>query len=511
MSRNLQPYQRALSEAEADLKVKLANGRASAGEVAIARRTWEIMAAQLRSSPDSVLIYERLPADPRTGEAGAQRWLSEMRSRAENELFPARMSPAAAEAYFQKRVEYLELAQRFIQSPNMMYQSLHLRRTGLFYLYRENPLVLRITRVIATELVRWFDEYPVDREFFRRGWYLRWSAEEGMLLFLKERPDILVLLRIAQTLPYDTEVFEVPVERPDNVEAMELMIGLIPVVGTLVSLYEAWAGFDLFEYKLTGTERLILAASCLLPLAGRLVKGGRALYTESRLVAMYGRDAAAWSRTLHVSGLATESVPALRVIEEAETAFRTQRSLDRALAQKAAQELPNVVRASAAVSSTVDQAITDLFRQLSSKHGILKSLDELALQRVLAKGPNVDHLKGQLLEELVEARVVPWLRDRAGSFALGVQTGSKQLEFIPGHLIRGADGRQITDGILAFRNNGVLEIAAIFEAKAGQRAARELSLASGSLSSLLGDQLAELRAPALHAPACPHPLPCEYA
>src|SRR4030095_12523906 len=103
-----------------------------------------------------------------------------------------------------------------------------------------------------------------------------------------------------------------------------------------------------FGYKLPVSERAILGASSLLPLAGRLVKGGRALYTESRLVALYGRDAAAWSRTLHVSGLAAEGMPALRAIEDAEVALRTERSLNRALAQKAAQELPKALHASAA-------------------------------------------------------------------------------------------------------------------------------------------------------------------
>jgi hypothetical protein len=140
--------------------------------------------------------------------------------------------------------------------------------------------------------------------------------------------------------------------------------------------------------------------------------------------------------------------------------------------------------------------VIDLFRELSSQHKILESLDQFAMQRILGKGPNVDHLKGQLLEELLESLVVPWLRDRAGSFALGIETAGKKLEFIPGHLIRDAGGRQITDGILAIRNNGVLEIMAVFEAKAGRRAARELSLAGGSLSSLSPAERLELRAAA---------------
>lgn len=458
------------------------------------RSTWETMAAQLRQSPDSVLVYERLPADPRTGASGADRWYLDTFRQANNELFPHLASDAAAEAYRRKLQEYLELGERIVRSPDMRYRHVVDRQRGRSYLYRESPLVPRIMQVIARELLRWFEEYPVDREFYRRSWYLTWSAEQGLGLFLQERPDIVVLLRIAQTLPYDVEVREVPVERPAVVEAIELAIGLVPIVGNLVAAYEAYTGVDLFGYRLTDLERGILAASVLLPIAGRLAKGGRALYSEGRLVAMYGQDAATWSRTIRASGQASAGGPVLRAIAEAEEVIRVQRSLDRALAQRAAQALPSAVRGPATVSSTVDPAVAGLFRQLSSQYPVLRSLDELAFQRVLEKGPNLDHLKGQLLEELVEARIVPWLRDRAGSYALGVQTGGRQLEFIPGHLIRDMNGRQITDGILGYRNNGVLEIVAVFEAKAGRRSARELSLRSASLSSLSADERAELRA-----------------
>lgn len=488
MSRNLRPYQDALRTAEADLQVRLANGRSSASEVALARRAWEIMDSQLRASPDSVLVYERMPLDPRTGLSGAMRWQVDMYRRANEELFPHLVSDEGAAVYRRKREEYLELGLRIVQSPDMRHRSVIDRQRGRSYLYRTNPLVPRIMQVIATELMRWFDEHPVDRAFLRQ------TAREGLADFLGERPDMVALLRMAQTLPLDMELGNVPIERPVVVQAVELAIGLIPIVGSVVAAYEAYAGVDLFGFGLTDLERGILAATVLLPLAGRVVKGGRVIYSEARLVAMYGRDAAAWSRMIRAGGQATASGPALRAIEEAEAIIRTQRSLDRTLAQRAANALPNVVRGTAPVSSTVDQAVTDLFRQLSTQHRILGSLDEFAMQRILEKGPNVDHLKGQLLEELLESRLVPWLRDRVGSLALGVQTGGKQLEFIPGHLIRDASGRQVTDGILAYRNNGILEIAAVFEAKAGRREARELSLASGSISSLSRAERSELRA-----------------
>jgi hypothetical protein len=89
------------------------------------------------------------------------------------------------------------------------------------------------------------------------------------------------------------------------------------------------------------------------------------------------------------------------------------------------------------LTTTLDHAVTGLFRDLSAAYSELASLDALAIEQILTKGPNVDHLKGQLLEELVERRVVPWLRTRMGGFALGITVPTcKKLEFIPGHLIR---------------------------------------------------------------------------
>ncbi len=82
-----------------------------------------------------------------------------------------------------------------------------------------------------------------------------------------------------------------------------------------------------------------------------------------------------------------------------------------------------------------------------------------------------------------------------GGFALGIEVpAGKKLEFIPGHLIRDAAGRQITDGILAYRDGESLVIALVFEAKAGKSAARELSFARGGISP----------SPRPNGPSCAH-------
>jgi hypothetical protein len=231
---------------------------------------------------------------------------------------------------------------------------------------------------------------------------------------------------VAATLPPDVEVSDVPIDRPALVEAIELAIGLIPVVGSVVAAYEAWSGEDLFGYQLSDVERGSLAASVLLPTAGRLVKGGRALYTEARLVSLYGRDAASWSRATGAAARGLAERQALETVERAERALRVQRSVTGALRTEAATAVPALTKGATTLTTSVDREVLDFFRELSATHRELRSLDALAMERVLAKGPNVDHLKGQLLEELIESRLVPWLSTREGGFALGIAVPAGQ-------------------------------------------------------------------------------------
>jgi hypothetical protein len=487
MATNLAPYRREVTRAETKFRMALAAGRGSAFELALLRVTWEIMLAELTTAPSSVLAWERMGPDPQFGFTGAQRG-------AHSSLIKAgeRISPqyASVEQYGRKYEEYLDLGLEMLKWGQVRQEVLVDRQLGKQYLILgENPLVPKIMQVLSQELLNWFREQPNTREL------IEFPARFGLVQMLSEREDLAAVLRIAQSLPPDVEVSDIPVDRPAMVEAIELAIGLIPVVGNVVAAYEAWSGEDLFGYRLTDAERGILAACVLLPVAGRLVKGGRALYTEARLVSLYGRDAAAWSRATGAAARGAAEREALEAVGRAERAIRVDRQLTKALGTEAAAAVPTLTKGTSRLSTTIDREVLDLFAELSHAHGELRGLDALALERVLAKGPNVDHLKGQLLEELIESRLVPWLSTREGGFALGIAVpAGKKLEFIPGHLIRDASGRQITDGIVCWREGEELVVAAVFEAKAGKRAARELSLKSGSLSKLTDEELAELRA-----------------
>lgn len=481
----LAPYRSQVTDVRQELNRHLASGRSGDSMIALVRRTLELMESQLRDHPTEVQRYDTLPEEGPFRFTGPDLWQYRCQQVAARALYPQQADP---DMYSRKYQEYSDLGLQLIQRVDMRQRAVVDRFNGRSYLIQENPLVPRIMQVIATALMAWFNQHETDADFYRR------SATVGLVEMLSQRPDLVALLRLAQTLPLDTETREIPIQRPVVVEAVELAIGLVPIVGSVVAAYESYTGRDLFGYRLSNLERGILAATVLLPVAGRFVRGGRALYTEARMVSLYGRDARAWSRVMASGERVTADARALQTLQRAETTLRAGRPLERQLATDAATYIPQLVRNGSAPATAVDPAVTSLFQTLSSQYPILRSLDSPALLRILERGPNVDHLKGQLLEELIESRIVPWLRNRTGAAALGISAPGKNLEFIPGYLIRDAAGRQITDGIIGYRNNGVLEILAVFEAKAGRSAARELRIASDSLSSLSTAERTELRA-----------------
>jgi hypothetical protein len=483
----IESYRRELARAERQFRLALAAGKADADELALLRTTWQIMLTELTTAPKSVLVWDRMGPSPGLGFTGADRWYLACLHKADEQIHP---HFGTEEQHARKYEEYLNLSLEMLKWGQVRQELIEAPSVGKQYLILgAHPLVAKIMQVLSRELMLWFGEQPNTRELIQD------PARVGLARMLTERPDLLALLRMVDTLPLDVEVSDLPVDRPAMVEAVEFAIGLVPVVGSCVAAYEAWSGVDLFGYRLTPLERGILGASVLLPAAGRLVKEGRALYTEARLVALYGRDAAGWSRAVGASGRGLAEREALAAVERGERALRVERTVTGSLAKEAADAVPRIAKGEATLTTTVDQAVTELFRDLSATHSELTNLDALAIERVLAKGPNVDHLKGQLLEELVESRIVPWLKTRVGGPALGITVpAGKKLEFIPGHLIRDAAGRQITDGILAYRDGESLVIAAVFEAKAGKSAARELSFARGGISSLTDAERAELRA-----------------
>jgi hypothetical protein len=111
----------------------------------------------------------------------------------------------------------------------------------------------------------------------------------------------------------------------------------------------------------------------------------------------------------------------------------------------------------------------------------LKEVSDEGILRVLEKGPDIDHMKGQLLEEL-------------GASAAKKSSLAKGAEFIEGHRITDAAGKQLTDGIMIKRGKGnIVEVTAMAESKAGEASAAGLNRSHKSFSQLGGSELSSLQ------------------
>jgi hypothetical protein len=106
-------------------------------------------------------------------------------------------------------------------------------------------------------------------------------------------------------------------------------------------------------------------------------------------------------------------------------------------------------------------------------------------------------MKGQLLEELLASRVKSMLGTEGGRATLAGQRAGAKLEFIEGHRISDAAGRQLSDGILAINEGGRYRIVTVFESKAGTASSRGLRYSYTSLKDLSENDLKLLRMEAI--------------
>jgi Pre-toxin TG len=496
VSGDLRPYRAELQSVEARLRAALADSTASVTEVALARAARDLMDEQLLRWPYAVLSNFDGKSDPETGARSEKYWRRVMESSARRDIQPLEDETVAAQ-YHRLQRDYNDKALELVNLPFKGPTRFEDRVEGIVYLVRPNRALLsKLMPIVASELLKWFKRHRITKDFLGR------PAELGFYEFLLDRPDMDAMLRIIDEQPRDVTAYEDPsiitAQTQTAAQAlMETAISFVPIVGEVVVAYEAWSGKDLFGNSLSDLDRGILGASMLLPMLGMVVKDGRAVYSETRLVRLYGGTASEWEHA--ISAVGRLEAGDARVLAEAEEALRLAKRLEPGLARRAAAALPGIAKPAGLLQTSVDKAVSEAFTLLSKRHPIVSTLDEYAILRILEKGPHPDLIKGQLLEELIESRLVPWLADPNGYIALGFRSpiapGSTVL-FVPGHMISDIHGRQLTDGILATWENNELLIQVVFEAKAGKSAARELRVGKGGISSLSDADRAQLRAEA---------------
>jgi hypothetical protein len=121
---------------------------------------------------------------------------------------------------------------------------------------------------------------------------------------------------------------------------------------------------------------------------------------------------------------------------------------------------------------------------LAESYPVLKEhpLSVDAIARIIKK-TDAGQIKGQLLEELAGAKVQKLVEagDAAALQTIAGERAGAKLEYVAGHRISDARGRQFTDGMLISRDGEKVEVIAIFESKAGGPASRGLGAEYTSL------------------------------
>lgn len=496
---DLGPFRRALAAEQKALEFSMAQA-VGAETLAVARTVVEFMEADLKKG-EAALKSFTVP-DPLNRSTPPDRWRVTCEHLAIHKLYPSVRNPRQ---YEHVKKAYDDLARQLKESVQKTYR----------FLYEDNVVrqVLMVrrnlpTRQVIDRIANALDDYRAHHE--SDDDFLLVPAHKGLDRMLTEdRPDLAMALRLASQIPNDIETFVLEEkERPTWMTVVSVAIGFIPIIGNAVATLEAWRGVDIFGNELSDAERAIIGVSVLLPAAARLVKAGKSLYTAERMARLYGEDAR-WSAILGQAELLSDDAARLNHLREAEQAAAKGTKVARTAAEKLQEVFKHLGldgSGRAVIPFTIDSKLVKAFEEVAARHPKLDGLDALAVQRIVAKAKLdgldalaierivsetwvTDHVKAQILEELLENRIVKLLRDPLGHHALGLAKVEGPLYFIPGHLIREEMGNQLTDGMIVRYVKDRLHAVAVFEAKSSADVAKDLVLRKTKLSKATKTEL----------------------
>ncbi len=447
----------------------------------------DLMDYDLKKNTKVVVEFYDNPKNQEKGFDGPKTWRNKFTHYGLGVVDPGHLEEPQKKIYDKRMKEYEEIKSIIRGRINQPFRGID-NVSDVLYTISDHPLKAHLINLIIESLDEWINLQPLYPAF------LNISAYEGWEKFLEERPEVTVMSRIAGQLPQDVrkqQLLKSVVERPLIVQVAEFIIGMTPVVGNIVGMYEAVRGKDLFGYELTDDERVIIGMMSLIP-SGRLTSRGSIVprYRPKRLVHLYGKAESSWFRAIEADGRGLVHPNELRVIEEAGELVVTKQKLPLTLKKSSIDAVRTLINEKAVISYTVDNTIKSLHGKLSPLYPSISFLDDLALERVITMGPykyrksarldvllkrKVFHsrIKGQLLEEIVESQVVPWLHTRAGSFGLGIKPDGRKLHFIPGGVIKDEYGKKVLDGILGSYDKKIFDMHANFEVKSGPQVVGE--------------------------------------
>lgn len=505
-TRTLDDYRRTLDDQRSRLFRALADGVTSGDAIALLRLTLALMDEDLQHRPNETVSIHELRATREPGVDGPFLWQTQAAKRADAQL--RAYEPTDAQR-IQKETEYREFVVQRLQTLNVKAHTGGTCDIGYFMEERllpsdqqekgrEQSLVDAVKGQFIRAVQDWMRQHRNDPDFYTK------PAVFGVAAVLEERQDIVLALRLAQSLGTQTTAYKLE----DPTLAAEVTVGVIeclPYIGNALTLIEVYEGRDLFCRPLSPVERVLMGAVVLVPAGIRVIKGGKALYSAARLEFMFGK--AKWSQFLAIAErMELQNSPKVRLIlKEAGLLVKAKKPIPAPLLKDVEKALKTLVGKSGAAKvplyTAAEEALFDALKKLGSAKAVLGEIDHLSLKRVAdravtKRGLNVDLAKGQLLEEFKETRTVRMLQDQFSLKALGLEGGNAKLHYFPGHLLTDSSMlRPVTDGIVAKhvpladikplwygqrtpeaikRIQGVLDILAIDEAKAGRASARDL-------------------------------------
>jgi hypothetical protein len=470
----LGPFRNELRKKQDELVRQMMQGHL-AQSIAITRKTIELMEADLAKG-SSAFEYLFQPNPFATG-APAFRWAINTELHAEQLLIPYYRDSAGYDRQVARFKAYADqLRSNVDKAYVMLYDTSQVRQK---WIVRRNLPTKVVIERIATALQDYLANHEADDDV------LRITPQEGLWRMLEEdRFDLQLMLRLAVDQPLDIQVYTIERKQEDAglialaEIALSTVIYDIPVIGNAVAAFEVWRGKDIWGHELSDFDRSVLGATILLPAAFRLIKAGRSMYTTERLVRLYGEDAREWSKAVARAEKLSADTGGLRRLEQADELLASEKPIVRTAREKLA-DLFKALGLDSAGKAIKPVAIAEdelkAFERIIARHPKLAGLDAPAMERIIAKGTEINLVKAQILEELQEERIVSMLRDPYGRVALGLADVKGSLYYIPGHLIRDEFGLQLTDGMIVRFVKDRLQVVAVFEAKSGAASARGLA------------------------------------
>ncbi|MFS0913162.1 pre-toxin TG domain-containing protein [Microbacterium sp. 179-I 3D2 NHS] len=496
------------ASAEDTLVRKLTSATEDAFAIALARRTVETMAWDLRQDPNLDKLWEM--RGRKLGLPSDVAWAQDCQKRASQQLAGAEVTAD------QRLAKILEINAKLPGILAGIAPSAHTTGGGCGERYflepklEERPvppgfsgppapptaLGAQLRAQFLAALDDWTRLHAKDPAFYRK------SVSEIVLDLLEERQDIVLAIAVARDFGLTVRKYEPDVQADTVTEAAVFSVECLPYIGNALTLIQAWTGRDLLCRKLSDVERVLAAATVLVPGAFRIIKAGKAAYTAARLSSMYGRGS--WSQFLLLAErLSIANSPKVgAVLREAGLVARAEGKIAAPLTKEVGVAMRTLTdrKIAPAVTSAAESKVFAALKGVLSARPAIKELDEFSLKRVAdaartKSSTNVRMGAGQLLEEFKEVRTVKLLGDLHGAAALGLPDRTTRLRYFAGHSLTDSRGAKLTDGMIAGliptgqvkrewygsrsadvirRIEGVLDIAAIDEAKAGRASARDL-------------------------------------